>query len=167
MRRRASFVVLLVAILALTGCGGSLSKVNGIVKLDGVPVEGATVTFTSEDGKSAYAGFTDASGNFTLAAGDKQGVPAGTYKVVVVKNAKTAATGDMTPGSTEYLKMMEKKGNASIVKGPAVMMPGAKAPASGGASELPSIYASASTTPISVRVPPETQPVPIELKSKP
>jgi Carboxypeptidase regulatory-like domain len=167
MRRRASFVVLFAAILALTGCGGSLSKVNGVVKLDGVPVEGATVTFTSEDGKAAYAGFSDASGNFTLAAGEKQGVPAGTYKVVVVKSPKSDVAGDMTPGSKDYLKMMEKKGNAGVVKGPAAMMPGAKAAKAGGASELPSIYASASTTPITVKIPPETQPVPIELKSKP
>jgi hypothetical protein len=176
MRHRISFFALFAAILTLTGCGGSVVKVNGVVKLDGTPVEGATVTFASEDGKTACAGFTDAAGNFSLSSGDKQGVPAGTYKVVVFKGPKVEPVGDASPTSKDYLKMMEKQG-AAEAKGPkgagALAMPGMRMPAPGAGgsgglkSELPSIYASASTTPITVKVPPDTQPVQIELKSKP
>jgi hypothetical protein len=176
MRHRISFFALFAAILTLTGCGGSVVKVNGVVKLDGTPVEGATVTFASEDGKVACAGFTDPAGNFSLSAGDKEGVPAGTYKVIVFKNPKVEPVGDSDPTSKDYLKMMEKKGNAEVKhsKGAgALAMPGMRMPAPGAGgsgglkSELPSIYASASTTPITVKVPPDTQPVQIELKSKP
>jgi len=163
------------ALATATGCGPSLTKVKGVVKLDGAPVEGATVAFMSEDGNSVYSGFTDASGEFTLTGQDgKTGVPAGSYKVTVVKHQALAGGEASGPGSPDYMKQMEKmskEGAKSGMGGPGMMMPGMpKGGGPGGThekSELPLVYSGATTTPISVKIPPPSSPVPIELKSKP
>jgi hypothetical protein len=165
----------LVAVLLVTtaGCGPSLKKVKGVVKLDGTPVEGATVAFVSSDGITLYSGFTDQTGTFTLSTPDgKEGVPPGTYKVTVVKHAAMQG-GEGGAGSPEYTKMMEKSAKEAAKESAGSkggMMPGM--PRGGGTShektELPKIYASATSTPISVTVPPpSSDPVAIELKSKP
>jgi len=138
------------------------------VKLDGNPVEGATVSFVSEDGKSTYSGQSDANGNFTIAGGadNKQGAPSGTYKVLVIKTPKYE--GKMEPGSPEYFKQMEK--SSPPKEGMPGMRPGMGGPGGrspGVKSELPAIYASVSSTPLTVKIPLETNPVVIELKSKP
>jgi hypothetical protein len=171
MHRCAFFALLVGGTLAVTGCGPSLVKVSGVVKLDGTPVEGATVSFVSEDGKNTFAGFTDSGGNFTLSAGDKPGAQPGTYKVVVVKSPKSHEVADADPGGADYMKMMKEKTKEAPAPGPKVMMPGMKGGGSKGGggparkqSELPSMYASAQTTPIKVTVPPDTHT--IELQSK-
>lgn len=166
----------LLAVLATTGCGPSLKSVKGVVKLDGNPVEGALVSFVSDDGTNIFSGATDASGNFTLANAQNQpGVTPGTYKVTVTKRAGVTGGGEaMMPGSPEYMKQMEKEAKEGAKKsGPGgMMMPGMMKGGpgtltSGEKSELPNVYSSASTTPITVTVPPPNQPVVIELKSKP
>jgi hypothetical protein len=152
--------------------------VNGVVTLDGTPVEGATVDFVSDDGKS-YSGFTDAGGNFTLNGPDqKSGVPAGTYKVTVTKqrNMTVDTSGGDEAQKGDLSKMMSKMGKEGVkeaAKGKSAMMmsnPMLKSKsglASGGVkSDLPVLYASKETTPLTVKVPPDTQRVPIELKSK-
>jgi len=173
MRRPILAGSLLFAILGVTGCGPNLKPVTGVVKLDGNPVEGATVSFVSDDGKNVFTGFTDASGNFKLAnAENKEGVAPGSYKVTVVKRPNMGGEA-MMPGSPEYMKQMEKESKEGGGKksGPgAMMMPGAMAKGSlqgGEKSDLPNVYSSASTTPLTVTVPPPSQPVVLELKSKP
>jgi hypothetical protein len=169
--------------LALSGCGPSYVPVNGVVTMDGKPVEGATVTFITEDGTQSASGQTDASGNFSLTAGGKEGVLPGTYKVMVIKTKPTATPeegGDPAEAMKHYsedAKAAAKKANApppggmdmkSKMKmnapggGAAAAKPGAET-----RSELPSVYSAAGTTPITVKVPPDNQPVQIELKSKP
>jgi hypothetical protein len=172
MRRPILAGSLLLAILGMTGCGPSLKTVNGVVKLDGNPVEGATVSFVSDDGKNVYTGFTDASGNFSLVSSDnKSGALPGTYKVTVVKRAAMGGGEAMMPGSPEYLKQMEKdakEGSKHQPKGglmPGMMPKGTMT--SGEKSDLPNIYSSSATTPLSVTVPPSSQPVVLDLKSKP
>lgn len=77
--------------LLTSGCGPDLShlpktvQADGLVTLDGVPVDGAQVVFISADGNSASAA-TDTSGKFSLRSFDeKPGAVPGTYKVQVSK----------------------------------------------------------------------------------
>jgi hypothetical protein len=160
-----------VAFLGSCGCSGG-TTVKGTVKLDGNPVSGATVVFASEDGKTSYTGVSDDSGNFTVSGSDgKSGIPSGTYKVTVVKTA-ASTTGPLDPKSPEYFKAMEKdaKENVKVGKGPPgkFMGPSITMPAGGPKtkSELPEIYASTVSTPLTVKVPPDSSPVVLELSSK-
>jgi hypothetical protein len=159
MIRKVSGLVALLALVGLVGCGGS-SAVEGIVTLEGTPVPGATVTFQSTDGKGQPGtGLTDANGNFTISSGNKKGLAAGTYKVIITKGS--AITGvdpeKMKPGSPDYEKMMKKSMGGK--EGPMA----AKA-ASTPKSELPAKYAVASTTPFEVTVPLKEKPLKLDLK---
>ena len=85
------FIILFVA-LAVAGCGPKglpTNYVEGIVTLDGQPLEGALVTFRPEtpDGKVAV-GQTDATGKYTLTTDGglpQKGALEGEYKVTVTK----------------------------------------------------------------------------------
>jgi hypothetical protein len=171
MHRRLIPGLLLVAALALTGCGSSLVKTEGVVTLDGQPVEGATVTFMTEDGKQTSVGATDASGKFQLFTADKPGALPGSYKVTVVKTPKVAGAESMSPGNPEYLKQMKEESKdtmaASKKSAAFAKMPGLAA--GGGAasikSELPKIYGTPASTPLTAKVPSDG-PITLELKSK-
>ncbi|MDB5308321.1 MAG: hypothetical protein JWO38_2523 [Gemmataceae bacterium] len=183
MHRKSAGVLAVAAAFAVAGCGSGLTPVSGVVKLDGAPVEGATVTFVTEDGKQSATGFTDASGNFTLTTDAKAGARAGHYKVVVVKNSPLkGAEGGVSASSPDYMKMMKKEHEEQVKsagpKGAVGSDPMSKmmnAVSKGGGvgvtppikTELPSAYASPATTPLIVKIPAESQPVQIELKSKP
>jgi len=161
-------------------------KVKGVVQLDGVPVEGATVSFISEDGKDTYSGFTDASGNFSLSSGPQEGARPGTYKVTVVKAKKLegdaitggdGAAGGPGDAMLKEMERMHKEGAGKKQKiftpmpgkmppkGGPMAGPGSSTPASE-KSELPGAYAHANSTPLKVTIP-GPQPVVIDLKSKP
>src|SRR5262245_52602162 len=172
--------LLAAAIITLVGCSGSVKKVHGVVKLDGNPVEGATVSFVSEDGAEVYTGFTDSKGVFSLFKGQKEGIPSGSYKVTVVKTPKVEGIGSegMAPGGADYFKQMEKErndGKEGFKKGgPPMSMPGKGGPmmgppggGPGKKSDLPGIYAAVQSTPITVKIPADADPIPIDLKSKP
>jgi len=81
--------------LSFIGCHSGLRTeyVEGIVTLDGDPVEGALVTFIPASGETARAaaGTTDARGRYTLTTveGGKpgRGTTEGDYKVTVAKRA--------------------------------------------------------------------------------
>lgn len=179
MIRRALLLSWLLAVsLSAAGCGEATYPVNGVVKFDGAPVAGATVTFCSDDGKT-FAASTDDGGNFKLFAHDKAGIPAGNYKVTVVKvAAMTGAVDGMQPSGADYMKMVEAnkkesdkkdKANSPMPRGPGGMMkgmpmPGGGAPVSGPKSELPTQYASVTTTPFTFAVPLQTSPVSLDLE---
>ena len=157
----------IVSALVLTGCGPSLVKTEGVVNLDGQPIEGADVLFVSDDGTKTFAGYTDAAGKFTMRSGDKVGIPAGTYKVTVQKSAKPGGGESIAPGSADYLKQMEKESKDLPRSKPgAPFMPGAPGKGPGIKSELPTIYAVVTTTPLTAKVP-SNGPVVLDLKSKP
>jgi len=183
MLRSALFVAMSLGVFVLTGCGGGVTSVSGQVTLDGKPVEGATVTFITEDGKQSATGQTDAEGNFSLSDSGKPGVRSGSYKVLVTRSKPVTAPGE--GASQEDMQKAMKKiadedakaaaakaakpgGNdpASKMKAAAAAS-GANTPVSGVKTDLPTIYAAPTTTPLTVKVPPESQPVKIELKSKP
>jgi hypothetical protein len=76
-----------VLLATASGCGGSKPvPVNGVVKLDGRPVEGAAVTFIPESGKTANAsGMTEKEGAFRLTTlKPNDGAYPGNYKVIVI-----------------------------------------------------------------------------------
>jgi len=161
---RRGFTGLLVATaISVTGCGSSLVKTEGIVKLDGTPVEGAGVTFSTEDGSRLYNGYTDSAGKFVLVSGNTAGALPGTYKVTVVKTPKVPGGESIKAGDPEYMKQMakdvEKKGNPAL----AMYQPKTGSQIK---SELPAVYALASTTPLTATVP-SKDPIVLELKSKP
>jgi len=171
MYRRHLLTLIVATTLLWTGCGPKAAAVKGVVTLDGQPVEGANVTFVSEDGSTSYTGFTDASGNCTLDWGQGKETKAGTYKIIVIKAPKVDLPGEITPGSPEAMKQMqsETKGATKVGGGTKAGIPGMKMPGKGAPvkTELPVIYSSAATTPLNAKLPPDSQPIPIELKSKP
>ena len=177
MTRRLPLLIFATALLSLCGCGEKFVPVTGSVTIDGKAVAGASVTFLSDDGKHTSGGTTDESGNFTLASGADPGVRPGNYKVTVTKYPKvegSAPTGDPA-ADKNYINQMKKEMAASKTGGPMIPNPktgGMPQPgppggmtAGGAKSELPAVYASIETTPLTVKVPPDG-PVKLELKSK-
>jgi len=160
--------------LLFTGCGEKIVPVEGQVTLDGQPVPGATVTFTSEDGKNVYSGLTDDNGKFSLSSNKGTGAAPGSYKVTVTKFKAMAAPVDVAGGddpskmSKEYISQMKKFADMSgPPMGPMPPMPGKKGSgASGPKSELPEVYARLETTPLRVTIP-SPGPVKLELQKSP
>jgi hypothetical protein len=73
-------------LLASAGCGNqNLSKVDGVVTLDGVPLSRATVSFMPVGEGRAASGLTDGNGYFRLSTfRTDDGALAGDYRVIVV-----------------------------------------------------------------------------------
>jgi hypothetical protein len=168
MLRKISGLLLVAGLLGMVGCGPSYKSVEGVVTLDGKAVEGATVVFVADDGSGNTAsGLTDASGKFTLTAGNKKGAVAGNYKVLITKTKAVGegGAGGLKPGSPEYIELMKKKSN--LKKGGSGGGPPGMPPVVGGTgSDLPEKYATADKTPLTCKVPPDTTPVKFELSSK-
>jgi len=80
--------VLFLAVWVLSGCGGSSSKTGGTVKgkvtLDGTPVSGGVVAFTS--GRSTLKGGIEKDGTYKVA-----NIPPGEAKVAVISSAPAGA----------------------------------------------------------------------------
>lgn len=68
--------VLLVPLLALTGCGGE-QTVSGTVKVDGKPLPEGNIMFSPVDGKSATAGGSIKDGEYSVK------VPVGVMRVSI------------------------------------------------------------------------------------
>jgi hypothetical protein len=162
MLRKLSLSALLGFAVVATGCGKSYKSVECIVTLDGKAVDGATVVFqpTEGSGKSA-SGFTDAEGKCSLSTGSKKGAMPGTYKVIVTK-AEARTTGAVSPTSPEAMKEMQK----TTKKGPGGPGMLGGAPGAAGKSLLPEKYGNGEKTPLTVKVPPDSSPVKLELTSK-
>lgn len=125
LARRFFLGACLAASAALVGCGGeggpSLSPVKGVVKYNGAPVQGASVSFSYENGQLAV-GSTDASGAFSLTTNGRPGAPLGVAKVGVNK-ADTASGGQetttMKPEDMQKMQIeMMKRGNKGPTKPP-------------------------------------------------
>jgi Carboxypeptidase regulatory-like domain len=74
--------------LVVTGCGGS-ERANVTGKLthrDGSPLVGARVIATSGDTGASVYGNTDGYGAFELSIPEEDGVPPGSYEVVVIED---------------------------------------------------------------------------------
>lgn len=171
--------VVLTAALALVGCGGSkTSEVKGVVTLDGKPVEGAMVLFTSDDG-SISSGMTDASGNFELVSGpsNTKGAPPGVYRVSITKvktmegmkgpNEGGADGGGGAAMMKNMEKMAKESAKASGTGGKGGGPPGMNVgKASGGSNSLlPQVYATPQTTPFTGIKVPADGPIKLDMSS--
>jgi hypothetical protein len=115
-------------VVALAGCGGvgvDTVPVGGVVMLDGSPVEGASVTFLSDEtsGTRVATGKTDASGKFTLKTivGEQSadGAVQGTHKIMVAKTQSDGDEGVRQAGETDQEMVARMAGvavNTSEVK---------------------------------------------------
>jgi hypothetical protein len=168
MLRKTLALGAMLALVGVIGCGGT-NSVEGEVTLDGTPVSGAVISFVPADGKGQTgSATTDSAGKFTIkGTGNKKGLPSGMYHVILSKGASSIQgydpekmKSDKGTMGGDYFKMMEK--NKTGGGGPATG-PSAAAPK----NELPAMYASEKETPFkNVRVPLETRPLKLELKSK-
>lgn len=143
-------------LLVAGGCGsGDMVPVEGVVTLDGQPLEGAAVSFVPDQKGRPAQGETDAAGKFTLstaAAGD--GVVPGKYKVGVSKMEKPSggaagAAGAAPEGQVQLSGPPMGKGSPPLPK-----------------SLVPGKYVNPNTSEITVVVEKGMAPVQIELKSK-
>jgi hypothetical protein len=151
---RSFGVVLSVAlVLPQCGCSGQYKTVpvEGIVTLDGKPVEGATVSFCPAEGRPA-SGLTDADGVFQLTTfKEDDGALPGDYRVVVKKTEGHTPLNDTKPGEDKdaaehYRRMVDTKKPKKTL--------------------LPAVYGDEATTMLRCRVPAEGR-VTVELKSTP
>jgi hypothetical protein len=94
---RTLFLLTVLLTPCLVGCGEGASArptlypVTGTVTLNGVPVEGANVTFACEKAPRSATGVTDATGKFSLTSYDtNDGAIAGDHVVTISKVAAQA-----------------------------------------------------------------------------
>jgi hypothetical protein len=98
------------AVVGATGCGGdgpAVEKVAGVVRLDGKPVEGATVSFVPGSGGLFASGLTAADGSFTLntaapGARPGSGAAVGDYRVTIVKMESSSPRKTDDPNDPGY-----------------------------------------------------------------
>lgn len=134
----------------LGGCGGDvdqdlpeIAQVTGTVKLDGVALADAQVTFIPEKGPTA-TGKTDADGKFVLGTkSSDDGAVIGKHKISVTKQAATAS---------------------EITSADAYAVPDPNKPAAGG---IPPKYADANSSGLTATIEAgKENVVPVELSSK-
>jgi hypothetical protein len=101
LRHSTVSLLLILPLLAATGCGNGKSTVSGTVTLDGKPVEGSdeiygTVTFYREGGGGAPAvGIIKEAGRYEVSTGATVGLEPGAYMVgIAVKKILPPATPD-------------------------------------------------------------------------
>ncbi len=81
-RRRATIV--LIALLAVAGCGGErVGKVAGIVTLAGQPLGTGTIVFENPETGVSVSANLDADGSYTLQTAEAEGLPPENYQVSV------------------------------------------------------------------------------------
>jgi hypothetical protein len=108
-KQRRFFGVLGLALIA-SGCSkGNLVSVQGIVTLEGQPVQGASVTFVPEEnGGYSAGGWTDKNGVFNLTTySEGDGALPGNYRVIITKTASDPSRGDK-----RQIEKMRIKGKA-------------------------------------------------------
>jgi hypothetical protein len=102
-----SVVLASLVIVGIAGCdtsgGPSVSYVEGVVTLDGQPVEGASIGFSPvAEGGVGGVGTTDANGVYKLTTPTGTvdgGVPAGDYNVTITKKVMVGGTPEVTSSS--------------------------------------------------------------------
>jgi hypothetical protein len=92
MHHRRPLVVSLMVLASIAGCGqdANVSRVHGIVRLDGKPLTAGTVRFVPEAGRAA-TGQIESDGTFTLGTyGKSDGALIGTHKVAIIAYEATS-----------------------------------------------------------------------------
>lgn len=97
-------------LLNLVGCNTSgLSPVEGVLKLDGVPLANASIQFIPQGtGRDATAG-TNANGEFVMSTNQpRDGVMAGTYKVVITPPRTQARRRSLLPPMRQWRRRRKR-----------------------------------------------------------
>lgn len=84
--------------LLCSGCGGMESNVEGLVTLDGKPLEHGSVAFHSTEGGATAFGTIQSDGSYQLKTGATEGLRAGAYKVTVLSQEIPPETKDRRKG---------------------------------------------------------------------
>lgn len=132
-------------VLCLAGCTRDLVPVEGVVLVDGKPVESGTgLLFCPLDKPGRPAtGRVGANGRFTMHTGPRGGVMRGRYKVAISNSTNTVEPpvfeGDAEPWSREFLEY-EQRLQAFLSQPPRPGM-------------IPVAYSSMTSTPLEWRVP--------------
>lgn len=99
MKRRECLAAISLAVIA--GCGGGVSgpafvPVNGVVTLDGKPIDGATIVFSPKKEGAPSMALSDPNGKFVLKSGSgRKGAAVGDHDVTVMLSL-TANTEEKT-----------------------------------------------------------------------
>lgn len=154
-----SSATVLLAVSVLGGCGPEQIKhpdvapAAGIVTYNGAPVEGAMVSFFSEESKKAgwnLSGRTDAAGKFEVTSSfapgtEMKGIPAGNYTAVVIKSEAAAMKAvDIKSDPKAYEELMKSRQRAPT-EGAPTESPSAK-------NLIPTKYATEATSGLTVQI---------------
>ncbi|MEZ6125876.1 MAG: carboxypeptidase-like regulatory domain-containing protein [Planctomycetaceae bacterium] len=152
--RRIGFVLFCTFLAASAGCSGPdrppIAAASGTVTLDGVPVEGATISFVPADGGRPGSGFTDAQGRYTITTFEtNDGAKVGEHQVAVIK---ISGDGAFMPGGADGSPQSDEM-SLSEIPAPDSESSGKKAPKID--YLVPQKYGSAVTSGLRVTVPEE------------
>lgn len=129
LQQHFSFSGLIVAILAIAGCGGPVGdgfkgergQVSGAITLDGQPLAtGCQVLFIADTGGYTAGGVIQDGGKYTLVYGGGSGLPVGEYSVQIappIVNTENAAPVDPSQMAGQ-LKLNRKSGKEASESGP-------------------------------------------------
>lgn len=101
------FLLSALAMSFLTGCGETdkgprTVPAEGVVTLDGSPIEGASIVFIDDGGQYPARGRSDADGKFSLSAFEyKTGAVPGSYKAIVSRTVVETASEKGPPAGSE------------------------------------------------------------------
>ncbi|MDR2115259.1 MAG: carboxypeptidase-like regulatory domain-containing protein [Planctomycetaceae bacterium] len=81
------FPTLLLFVVAITGCGSGIKylPVTGTLTIDGVPMEGVTLSFVPISGGTTASATTNAQGEFSVTTSNHNGCISGEYNIIVFK----------------------------------------------------------------------------------
>lgn len=106
---RLKLGLILIVTMVAVGCGPAgpvLAPVEGVVLLEGEPLEGAVVLFQPEGGGKPSTGLTDAAGTFTLTTlepGD--GAYVGMNSVAVTKSLPSTSSANVEEGEISDVEL--------------------------------------------------------------
>jgi hypothetical protein len=155
---RSKLTFLLIAFSIFAGCSSESSNrpktypVSGTVKLNGSPVEGATITFQLVEGKENAIGSSAKDGSYTLSMfKPNDGAIAGQYKVSISKFdlAPPKVSSSLVPGQIQSGEMPADYAPPEI--GAAAGSKGASGPK----NALPAKYANADSSALRATVEPK------------
>ena len=106
-RKPSSSPIFAISVLS----GPEIVPVSGVVKLDGQPLDQATVMFVPENGRTAV-GLTDASGTYRLQfTEDRWGTLPGSHRVMITTE-RAQSGGEGSPVIPARKELLPKKYNA-------------------------------------------------------
>jgi len=148
--------MLAVLILSGVGCRDKIYPVEGVVKMDGQPLEGVVVTLQTADGGNPATASTANDGRFKILSANGSGVRAGEYQVTLSKITNREPdrmppwVRTQKPPTPEQRAAYEKQLQAEVAKQ---------------IHWVPEKYTKPGTTPVTYKVPSKEELV-IELESK-